>query len=236
MNESVESDALVIPSSSGRPDDRRWRSRTRSLHLRAGSPAPHPAQSLAGTPSPRSAATREPEAVDLLLDQELGVADILDLHPPHHLPDDDLDVLAVEGDALHAVDLLDLVDEIGVQRLLTEARLIICLANGMRSAARPRSRAPGSTTSRTLLRERPPAIPSASPPPRAPANPLSPGTFHPLAPVRGSQAGKRCAGVPSSPPGAGSNLPSTVKIVALPTRSRRLPQATSEWFRRGTRL
>src|SRR5262249_24420165 len=64
----------------------------------------------------------EPEAIDLLLDQELGVADVLDLHPPHHLTDDDLDVLVVDVDALQAVDLLDLVDEIAVQRLLAEDR------------------------------------------------------------------------------------------------------------------
>src|SRR4029078_4362237 len=51
-----------------------------------------------------------------------GVADILDLHPPHHLPDDDLDVLVVDVDALQPVDILDLVDQVGVQRLLAEDR------------------------------------------------------------------------------------------------------------------
>ena len=99
MNESVESDALVIPSSSGRP--------------------------VAGRPPAGNHALvlfHEPEAIDLLLDQELGVAHILDLHPPHHLPDDDLDVLVVDVDALQPVDLLDLVDEIRVQRLLAEDR------------------------------------------------------------------------------------------------------------------
>ena len=60
--------------------------------------------------------------VHLLLDQELGVAHVLDLHPPHHLPDDDLDVLVVDVDALQPVDLLDLVDEVRLQRLLAEDR------------------------------------------------------------------------------------------------------------------
>ena len=99
MNESVESDAFVIPSSSGRP--------------------------CAGRPPLGDHALvlfHEPEAVDLLLDQELGVADILDLHPPHHLADDDLDVLVVDVDALQPVDLLDFVDEVAVQRLLAKDR------------------------------------------------------------------------------------------------------------------
>src|SRR4051812_16555038 len=64
----------------------------------------------------------EPEAIDLLLDEELGFADILDLYPPHHLANDDFDVLVVDVDALQAVDLLDFVDQVGVQRLLTEDR------------------------------------------------------------------------------------------------------------------
>ena len=89
MNESVESDAFVIPSSSGRPV--------------AGRPP------LAIT---RSFSSMNRKRSDLLLDQELGVANLLDLHPPHHLPDDDLDVLVVDVDALEPVDLLDLVDEI----------------------------------------------------------------------------------------------------------------------------
>ena len=48
-----------------------------------------------------------------VLDQELGVADfLLDLHPAHHLPRDDLDVLVVDVHALEPVDLLDLVDQV----------------------------------------------------------------------------------------------------------------------------
>jgi hypothetical protein len=63
MNESVESDAFVIPSSSG--------------------------CAVAGRPPALNHALvllEEPELVRLLVDQELGVADILDPHPPHHLP------------------------------------------------------------------------------------------------------------------------------------------------------
>jgi len=53
-----------------------------------------------------------------LLEQEFGVADIVDLHPPHHLTDDDLDVLVVDVNALQPADLLDFVDEVAMQRLL----------------------------------------------------------------------------------------------------------------------
>ena len=46
--------------------------------------------------------------------------DVLDLHPPHHLPRDDLDVLVVDVHALQPVDLLDFVDEILLQLLLAK--------------------------------------------------------------------------------------------------------------------
>ena len=97
MNESVESDAFVMPSSSGRP--------------------------VAGRPPVDEHALvlfEEAELVHLLVDQELGVADVLDLHPPHHLPRDDLDVLVVDVDALQPVDLLDFVDEVLLQFLLAK--------------------------------------------------------------------------------------------------------------------
>ena len=118
MNESVESDALVMPSSSGWP--------------------------VAGRPPAGDHALvlfEEAELVDLLVDQELGVADILDLHPPHHLPDDDLDVLVVDVDALQPVDLLDFVDQVLLQFLLAEHRAG-CRAgcSDRPSAARPRGR------------------------------------------------------------------------------------------------
>ena len=56
MNESVDSDAFVIPSSSG--------------------------CAVAGGP-PALVLFEEPELVRLLVDQEFGVADILVPHPPH---------------------------------------------------------------------------------------------------------------------------------------------------------
>ena len=84
----------------------------------------------------------EPELVDLLVDEELGVADVLDLHPPHHLTRDDLDVLVVDVDALQPVDLLDFVDEVGLQRLLAEhVQDVVRIATDRPSAARRRGRA-----------------------------------------------------------------------------------------------
>ena len=49
--------------------------------------------------------------LDLLVDQEVRVADVLDAHAAEHLTNDDLDVLVVDADALQAVDLLDFVHE-----------------------------------------------------------------------------------------------------------------------------
>ena len=97
MNESVESDAFVMPSSSGRPV------------------AGRPPSSIT-----RSFSSSEAEPVDLLVEQELGVADVLDLHPAQHLADDHFDVLVVDVHALQAVDLLDLVDQVLLQLLLAE--------------------------------------------------------------------------------------------------------------------
>ena len=56
--------------------------------------------------------------LDLLVDQEVRVADVLDAHAAQHLTNDDLDVLVVDGDALQAVDLLDLVHELRRELLL----------------------------------------------------------------------------------------------------------------------
>src|ERR1700678_3139820 len=70
MKESVESEALVIPSSSGRP--------------------------IAGLPPlaiTRSFSSRKRKLVDLLFQQERRVADFLDLHPAQHLAHDGLNVL-----------------------------------------------------------------------------------------------------------------------------------------------
>src|SRR5262249_50766970 len=62
----------------------------------------------------------EAELIHLLLEQEGGIAHVLDLHPAHHLTHDDLDVLVGDVDALQAIDLLDLVDQVGLQFLLSE--------------------------------------------------------------------------------------------------------------------
>ena len=89
MKESVESDALVMPSSRGRPTD--------------------------GTATFGHGAlvfVAEAERVDLLLEQEVGVSHILDLHPAKHLPHDGLDVLVRDGHALQTVDLLDFVHQV----------------------------------------------------------------------------------------------------------------------------
>src|SRR5260221_212623 len=60
----------------------------------------------------------EAELVHHLVDQELGVPHVLHLHPAHHLPGDDLDVLVVDVDPLQPVDLLDLVHQVALQLLL----------------------------------------------------------------------------------------------------------------------
>ena len=49
--------------------------------------------------------------------QLLGVAGLVDAHLAQHLADDDLDVLVVDGHALAAVDALDLLDEVALDRL-----------------------------------------------------------------------------------------------------------------------
>src|SRR5262245_23994300 len=59
----------------------------------------------------------EAEAVNLLFEQEVGVAHVLDAHPAQHLADDHLDVLVVNVHALKPVDLLDGVDQVALERL-----------------------------------------------------------------------------------------------------------------------
>ena len=72
MKHSVESDALVMPS-------------------RIGS-----ARGLLARPPASLVRVLEDDLLDLLADQEVGVADLLDAHPAQHLADDDLDVLVVD--------------------------------------------------------------------------------------------------------------------------------------------
>src|SRR5256886_5910826 len=57
---------------------------------------------------------------DDLAREQAGVARGVDADLPHHLPDDDLDVLVVDVDTLRAVDLLDLVDQERLHRLLAQ--------------------------------------------------------------------------------------------------------------------
>jgi len=97
MNESVESEALVMPRSSGRPV--------------AGRPP---------SPMMRSFSSRKRNLFHLFVEEERGVAYVFHLHPAHHLADDGLDVLVIDVDALQAVNLLDGVDQIGLGVLFAE--------------------------------------------------------------------------------------------------------------------
>ena len=97
MNESVESEALVMPSSSGRP--------------------------VAGLPPLAIALLvlfAEAELVDLLFQQELRIAHVFHFHPAHHLANDHFDVLVADVHALQAVDFLDFVHQVSLQFLLAE--------------------------------------------------------------------------------------------------------------------
>ena len=57
--------------------------------------------------------------VDHRAGQEIGVARILDPDLPHHLADDDLDVLVVDIDALHPVGALHFLDQVVLHRFGT---------------------------------------------------------------------------------------------------------------------
>src|SRR5439155_11654005 len=59
----------------------------------------------------------EVEAIDELRREEVAVAGLVDPDLPEHLPDDDLDVLVVDRDALAAVDLLDFLDQVALDRV-----------------------------------------------------------------------------------------------------------------------
>ena len=97
MKLSVESDALVMPRSRRTADRRASAFNENALVL-----------------------VVEAEAVDLLLEQEVGVAYLFDLHPAEHLPDDRFDVLVRDGYTLQTVDFLDFVDEIHLQLALAQ--------------------------------------------------------------------------------------------------------------------
>ena len=60
----------------------------------------------------------ELEAVDELRRQQVDVARLVDADLAEHLPDDDLDVLVVDRDALALVDLLDLLHQVALDGVL----------------------------------------------------------------------------------------------------------------------
>ena len=60
----------------------------------------------------------ELEAVDQLGREEVGVARLVDADLAEHLPDDDLDVLVVDRDALAPVDLLDFLHQVALDGVL----------------------------------------------------------------------------------------------------------------------
>src|ERR1022692_4687372 len=112
MNESVESDALVMPSSSGRPV--------------AGLPPLAIVFSFSSRKTFAAIGDRllvlfaEAELVDLLFQQERGIAHVFHFHPAHHLAHDHLNVLVADVDALQAVNLLDFVHQVGLQFLFAQ--------------------------------------------------------------------------------------------------------------------
>ena len=117
MKQSVESDALVMPSRSGRPSAGRPPSAIDALVLFA-----------------------EAEPIDLLFEQEVGIAHFLDLHPAQHLPDDVFDVLVRDGHALQTVDFLDFVHQVSLQLLLAEhGKNVVRVRADHPSAARRRA-------------------------------------------------------------------------------------------------
>ena len=88
----------------------------------------------------------EDELVDLLVDQEVGVPDLLDLDPAEHHPDDRLDVLVVDRDALEPVDRLDLLEEVLGQLLLPEdAEDVVRIDRPVLRASPARIRSPSET-------------------------------------------------------------------------------------------
>ena len=88
-HDSVASDALVMPMSTGRPD--------------AGSPP---------SATTRRFSASNARALDQRTGQELGRTRLDHRDALEHLPDDHLDVLVVDRDALAAVDLLDLAHQV----------------------------------------------------------------------------------------------------------------------------
>ena len=59
-------------------------------------------------------------ALNLLIHEELRITNVFNLHPTHHLPSDDLNMFVVNVDTLKPVNLLNLINEIILQRFLTQ--------------------------------------------------------------------------------------------------------------------
>jgi hypothetical protein len=57
----------------------------------------------------------ETDTIDLLFDDEIGVADIDDLNAPHHLAHDHLDMLVVDAHPLQPVNLLNFIHQVARQ-------------------------------------------------------------------------------------------------------------------------
>ena len=125
MNDSVESEALVMPSSSGSAIGR----------------LPRPPPARARSP-PRSATSRPARRPGSRCRPTSLIA-----HPAQHLAHDHLDVLVVDLHALQAVDLLHLVDQVLRELLLALDRAGCRAGSTSRpSAARPaRTRSPSCT-------------------------------------------------------------------------------------------
>ena len=62
----------------------------------------------------------EAEPIDLLLEQEVGVAHFIDAHPAQHLAHDHFDVLVRDSHALQTVDFLDFVHQVSLQFLFAQ--------------------------------------------------------------------------------------------------------------------
>src|SRR3954468_6454451 len=64
----------------------------------------------------------EAETIDLLVDEEVRIADAGHADGTEHLAADHFDVLIVDGNGLRAVDLLDLIDQVALELLDAEDR------------------------------------------------------------------------------------------------------------------
>jgi hypothetical protein len=123
MNDSVASDALVMPSSSG------------SYSAGCLSSALHALVLL-----------DQRRLVDLLAAQQARVAGVGDLDLAQHLADDHLDVLVVDLHALQPVDVLDLLDQYSANSVTPFRRRMSCGFSSPSEMISPRStRSPSNT-------------------------------------------------------------------------------------------